>query len=157
MDDLREYLLSVIIAAMISGIVLRLVKGNRTFRSIVKVLCGLFVAYTAIKPIPMLNLSGLSTFVSQYSADAKKVVQSGTDMSTNVLRESIKEQSQAYILDKAKILKADLQVEVELTEDDIPIPKRVSITGKVSPYAREKLSAIIKRDLGIDMEYQVWN
>lgn len=157
MDDLREYLLSVIGAVMICAIITRFVNGSDTLRTLTKLLCGLFIVYTAIKPLPIINLSGISAITSRYSVEAQTSAQLGIDMSSDVLRQSIKEQTQAYILDKAKTLKADLQVEVELSEDDIPVPMRVSIIGKVSPNAKKQLTAMIEKDLGINMEYQRWN
>lgn len=157
MTGLRDYLISVISAAMISAVIMRLVNGKGTLCMITKLLCGLFIAYTAIKPIPTFDLPEISTITSRYTAGAQEAVELGCNMSSEVLKQSIKEQTQAYILDKAKVLDADLQVEVELTEDDIPALKTVSMTGKISPYAKEQLSAIIEKELGIDMEHQKWN
>ena len=157
MDGLRQYLLSVICAAMIGGIITHLARGNGTLRLVTKLLCSLFILYMAVKPLPMLDLTRITSVTSQYTAQANKAAALGAESSAKALRQSIKEQSQAYILDKAEALDADLQVEVELSDEEIPVPKTVAITGKISPYAREKLSAMIVDDLGIEMEYQRWN
>jgi hypothetical protein len=156
-EGLRNYLLSVICAAMISGIVMSLIKGNKTVQTITKLLCGLFMIYTAVKPLPMLKVSDLSSVTDRYSREAQQAAQLGKDMSEDAIRHSIKEQIRAYILDKAQTLEADLQVEVELSDEEIPAPKTVLITGKISPYAKEQLSEMMERELGVNMENQKWN
>jgi hypothetical protein len=48
-------------------------------------------------------------------------------------------------------------VEVELSDEEIPVPKTVSVTGKISPYAKKQLSEMMERELGIKVENQKWN
>ena len=73
-----------------------------------------------------------------------------------MLAQFIKERTQSYILDKAQSLNAVLDVEVTLSDDEIPVPVKVCITGKVSPYARGRLENLIIEDLGIEKENQIW-
>jgi hypothetical protein len=142
---------------MIGMIVTALLKEHPTVRMLAQLLCGLFLVYTAVRPLPMLRLPSLSGAVSYYSGQAEKAVKQGEKLGDETLRKSIKDRTCAYILDKAQWLEADLQVEVELSDEDIPVPKTVSITGKVSPYAKEKLSEMMEKELGIKVENQKWN
>ncbi len=157
MEGIRDYLLSVICAAMIGTVVTALLGEHRTVCTLARVLCGLFLIYTAVRPLPMLRMPSLSGRISYYSRQAEKAVQQGSDLGQNVLCESIKTRTCAYILDKAQRLEADLQVEVELSDEEIPVPKTVSVTGKISPYAKKQLSEMMERDLGIKVENQKWN
>lgn len=157
LEGLRDYLISVISTAMVSALIMRLVHEKGTLGTITKLLCGLFVIYTAVKPIPAFDLSDLGMISSKYSVQAQQAGRMGEDMGRDALRQGIKDRTETYILDKAKVLKADLQVEVELSEDNVPVPEAVSIFGKVSPYAKEQLSEMIEAEIGIEMEYQKWN
>ena len=70
----------------------------------------------------------------------------------------IKEQTEAYILEKASALNADITVSVKLALDtQYPTPESVHIKGNISPYARRLLSQTIQDDLGIASEDQVWS
>jgi hypothetical protein len=157
MENMKEYLFGVICAAMISAVITRLLRGNHTASVITKLLCGLFIVYTAIKPLPMLDFPDLAAITSQYTKQARQAVQQGIDQGETQLKESIKERTRAYILAKAQTLDADLQVEVEVSDEEIPVPKTVALAGKISPYAKQQLSEMIRQDLGIGMEYQQWN
>ena len=60
----------------------------------------------------------------------------------NLARDSmadiIKEETEAYILDKAADLHANLRVEVAVGEDNLPAA--VTISGEASPYARRQIT-----------------
>jgi hypothetical protein len=77
-------------------------------------------------------------------------------MTTDAIRASIKARSEAYILDKAAELALSVEVEVTLSNDEIPLPVSVRVSGKASNYAKSRLQAIITQDLGINKEHQVW-
>lgn len=157
MGGLRDYLIGVISAAMICTVVMRLVRNYDTLGKIAKLMCGIFITYTVLSPLPAFDLSDLSGIASRYTAEAQEAADEGVQISQDALRQSIKERTEAYILDKAKSLEADLRVEVELSKDEIPVPKTVSIFGKTSPYAKKKLSSMIAEEIGVEMENQKWN
>jgi hypothetical protein len=72
------------------------------------------------------------------------------------MAERIIQQTQAYILDKARSLDAELTVEVFLGDGTIPVPIGVRLEGNISPYARKLLSQMLQDDLGIPAEEQIW-
>ena len=59
-------------------------------------------------------------------------------------------------MEKSSGLNLDLVVEVELSDDEIPVPVAVSLTGNVSPYNKLILSNTISNDLNIPKEKQIW-
>ena len=157
MDWLRDYLLSIICASMICALLTRFVKTKGTVHAVTKLLCGVFIAYTLVKPLPSVNLQDFSKNIQNRQVEAQQAVELGENISRDALEKSIKKQTESYILEKARQLNLDVQVEVEMTVDQIPVPKAVFVCGKVSPYAKKKLSAIIEDDIGIDMGNQKWN
>lgn len=156
MDAIAEYLLSVTGAAIICAVVLRLLAGKGSAAAIGKMVAGIFMALTVIGPITQVRLSDALELLPDISADAQAAVAQGEASAKNALREGISAQVEAYILDKAAQLGVALTVEVELTEDTIPVPVRVRLSGNVSPYAKTRLQSILRDDLGIDKENQIW-
>ncbi len=156
MDSIRTYLLGVIAAAIVCGIVTRLMGEKGTRGAMAKLICGLFLAFTVIRPVANLNIGSLTDFAADFSQAGADAVALGQSMTKEALAASIKQRSETYILDKAKELDVTLQVEVTLSKEDIPTATAVRLTGKVSPYAKGKLQAIIQQDLGIDKEHQTW-
>ena len=144
MDGIKTYLLGVMGAAVICGIVIRMIGEKGTQGAMTKLIAGLFLAFTVIRPVANIRLDGLSDFTAAYSAAG------------DALAASIKAQTEAYILDKAAALQVELEVDVTLSDGDIPTPSAVLLSGKVSPYAKARLQKMITDDLGIDKERQTW-
>lgn len=78
----------------------------------------------------------------------------GENLARDSMADIIKEETEAYILDKAADLHANLHVEVTVGEDSLPMA--VTLSGEASPYARRQIQAIIANDLGISKENQKW-
>ena len=78
----------------------------------------------------------------------------GENLARDSMADIIKEETEAYILDKAADLHANLRVEVAVGEDNLPAA--VTISGEASPYARRQIQAMIANDLGISKENQKW-
>lgn len=152
---MKQYLLSVVAAAVISGIVTKLLGSKGTQGAVGKLAAGLFLAFTIISPLRTFTISDLDCF--DVSTAAQSAVEEGKTMSAQALRQSIKQRCEAYILDKAQSLNVELEVAVELSEDEIPSPTAITLKGNVSPNAKAKLTQMISEDLGIPKEEQEWN
>ena len=155
MDGLRQYVISVVAAAIICGIITGLIQKG-TAKEIVKLVCGFFLAFTVIHPIADFDISSLSDFGFAYSGDAAEAAALGENIAQESLREIIKAETEAYILDKATALNLELSVEVSISEDDTPVPVAVCLSGEASPYARQQLQGTLQSDLGIAKENQLW-
>ena len=153
MEALRQYVISVVAAAMLCGIVTRLFpQGNA--KQVGKLICGLFLAYTVLSPISRVDFSRLPDFSLQCMEDGEEAAAMGENLARDSMADIIKEESEAYILDKAADLHANLTVEVTIGEGSLPAA--VTISGEASPYARRQLQAMIESDLGISKENQKW-
>lgn len=156
MEAVKTYLLSVTAAAVICGIVKALLGDKGTLGAVGKLLTGIFLAMTVIRPLVSLELEDLSDFWEDISLDASAAVTEGENASAQALRERIKTETESYILDKAASFAVQLTVEVTLSDEDIPVPSAVRLTGNVSPYAKLQLQQTISEDLGIPEEAQTW-
>lgn len=155
-NNIRGYLLGVIGAAIICSIVKRLMGEKGPNAALTNLIAGVFMVFTLIRPLTSVEISGIDHWADGFREDAAQAVAQGEDQTRKALAQFITERTQAYILDKAQTLNAVLEVEVTLSDDDIPVPVKVRLEGKVSPYAKGRLEAIIIEDLGIEKENQIW-
>ncbi len=153
MEGLRQYVISVVTAALICGIVSGIVQEGRA-KPLVRLLCGLVLSLTAIRPIAVIDLADLSDFSLGYAQEAESIAAAGKEMAHEAMEDIIKAGSEAYILDKASDLNTQINVEVTISDEQLPVSAVIS--GEVSPYARKQLEAILQADMGIAKENQQW-
>lgn len=156
MDAVRDYFLSVTAAALICGVLSSILDGKGAAGKIVKLICGLFLAFTVIRPVADIEIEDFALFTSDISQEAQAAVSAGEEFVQDSLASIIKEETEAYILDKAQALDAVLEAEVTVSSDPQPVPIGVRIKGNVSTYIKFQLQSIIEADLGIAKENQLW-
>ena len=156
MDGVREYLLRLICAALVCGLLTRLMGNKGLLSELVKLLAGVCMAITVLSPwvdIPKLRLEEITR---DFTFNAEAFTESGKNSAYRAMADIIKERTEAYILDKAKALGAEITVEVDLSVDEIPYPTGATLEGAISPYGKSLLSSYISENLGISMEDQTW-
>lgn len=152
---MKQYIVSIVSAALVCGILTSFMKDCGV-KKVLKLLCGLFLTFTVIKPITGLTIPELPALGPIYEG-AEEAAQEGESFTRDTLTNIITEESEAYILDKAKEMEVLLTVEVATSsEDGLPVPESVTLEGDISPEARQKLSQIITEELGIPKENQLW-
>jgi hypothetical protein len=156
MEHIREYLLSVTAAALLCGILQSITGQKGSAGGILKLVCGIFLSFTVISPIAEIRLLDLNWSPSDVISEAQTAVEDGKDYAMRAMERHINEQAQAYILDKARALDAQIQVDIRVSEEDPPVPVGCTIQGEFSVYARKQLTTIIREDLGIPEEEQIW-
>ena len=152
---MKQYIVSVITAALICGI-LTGIMNECGVKQLLKLLCGLFLTFTVLQPIAHFTVPEIPD-LEEFSAEAEKASMEGKRITEDAFTRIITDQAEAYILDKAKTMEVFLTAEVATSsEDGLPVPKSVVLEGDVSMEARQKLSQIIADELGIPKENQVW-
>lgn len=155
MQAIREYLVRVTAAALLCGVAGKLLPGG-SVGAVLKMICGILMALLVVNPVLKLELSELTDFADRITMEADDAVAEGEQQAQTALCEGIIVQTRAYIQDKANELGAELLVEVELTNDQIPVPCGVTLQGQISPYAKSVLSDYLEKSLGIRAEAQTW-
>lgn len=155
--EIRSYVLSIVCAAILCAVVKILLGEETATGRIGKLLSGILLAVAIIAPLGDISFSGIGDYLKGVNWEATTYVEDGKTASQEQLSAIIKAQTEAYILDKADRMGLDIAVEVELDGDNDSIPCGVRITGDVSPYGKEGLSAYIESTLGIAKEKQIWN
>ena len=156
MEDIRQYLLTVISAAFLCGIINGIIGKNGSYGTIVKLVSSLVLVLTVISPWTKIKLQDLSQYTEGLMHEAETITQNGEAFALSQSTSIIKSKTEAYILDKAASIGLNIEVEVTLCESVPHIPCAVKITGNASPYLKQKLHKIITNDLGISEDNQLW-
>ena len=154
MNALTGYILSVTAAAVLVSI-LRTLAAGQNMGKLVNLLSGLFLAVTVLSPLVRLEIPDPGGWLEDHLAEGAEAAAAGEVMAREYSDAIISAEVEAYILDKAASLGADLTVEVRL--DDAGLPESVVLSGALSPADRQTLSRIMEVDLGIGEEAQTWN
>ena len=156
MDNIKQYLLSVTAAAIICSIILHILDKKSIYYTIIKMLCGLFMAITMLSPIIHIQLSDFSTFFDDLQMEANAITADGITQSRNDAADIIKQEVEAYILDKASSMGLNIKVEITLSQESVPYPIGIHIQGDISPYAKQTLKRWLTDTIGIPEENQIW-
>ena len=157
MDWVKEYILSIVAVGMITAICITLVQKNTSAGMIIKMLGGIFLVITLISPLVKIRFDDLGVLWEQISAEGDLLAQEGNDSTQEALSSVIKEDLEAYILDKADELGLTLKITVQMDQHNAVMPQTVKLQGAASPYQKRLLSAFMEEELGITEAQQEWN
>lgn len=149
----RQYVLSLTAAALLGGMLLSCVPEGST-RKVLRLVCGILLTVTALKPLGQMRLPDLDALTGEYRHQAETAAAMGQEMARVETQEGIRKALEAYILDKAAELGMDVTPEIFLDESGIPVSIRLE--GEISSEIRQKMQTIITNDLGIPGEAQKW-
>ncbi len=156
MRDFGQYILSVGLASLLAGIIAELSDRKSSTGMLTRMVCGLFLAFTVINPLTDLNFGILESFSQSAVQNSQPVVAAGTALAEESMEQIIKQETQAYILDKARSLGCVLEVDVMVGEGPYPVPESVRVTGNISKQNRKQIEDILEKELGISKENQQW-
>ena len=154
MDGMRQYIISVTAATILCGII-KGMSEKTSCGKIMKLVCGLFLGFTVIKPITQIDLTQLTEVSLPFADEAVHAAALGENLSEKAMADIIKQETETYILDKAAAINVSLEVSVTV-EGDPPVPVAAQLSGEVSPYAKQQLERILWEDLGISKENLEW-
>ena len=154
MGGISGYVLSVISAAIVVAILSSFFDGKSGIGGIIKLVSGLFLTFVIISPLTKLDFSSVNDYLEEFTLDGVEAAAVGEKIAQEAEANIITDRVQAYILDKANSFGAQLNVEVVLDQDNIPVSVKVS--GNISPYGKARMAEIITEDLGISKEHQLW-
>lgn len=156
MEALGKYILTVTAAAIFLGVLRSLTGKKGGIAALLQLIGGLFLTFTVISPVANIDLDLVFETPWDLAADGSAIAAQGQALSRDQLESIIKEQCESYILDKALTFQADLEVEVTLSQDEMPVPSAVRLRGSISPYAKNALQQWLQDEMGIPKEDQLW-
>lgn len=157
MDNLKQYLLTVICASAVCAIIVAISEKNGTQTSVIKLLCAIYISITAVSPWLEIKLHDLTSYFGTIHTEAASIVDTNILLSEDKTKTLIKERIQEYIYDKAATLGAEVHVDVVLSDTKPYPPETIKLTGSMTPYNKQRLQKIISEELGIPEVNQKWN
>ena len=154
MDGVKNYLIAVCSAAILSAILKQLIGKSKMSSVTVNLLSGLFVAICIISPWKDFSLQDLEIYNPLHTQSGQSYVETGKRITQNQIDAIITEKVESYILEKTNQLHLQVEVRVELAEDGVPFKSIVS--GKLSPEEKKTLSAFLEKEIGVQKEMQIW-
>ena len=158
MEAIKNWLIAVTCTAMIIAVADSITPGG-TIKRIGKLTGGVVLVIVLLTPVIGLDYSALSIALAESRmASGGYSAQEAGNLSAQLMKTIIAEQTGAYILDKATNLGAHCEVEVfcSLTDDNIPYPSSVVISGTLNKGQQEELSRAIEAELAIPREMQTF-
>lgn len=156
MEGVRQYLLTVLTAALICSIIVH-VSGKQQFNGkIMKLITSVFLSLCVVAPLLKLEVQNISDYIDTTGLGADSIVSDAKDAAINETVAIITERTQTYIMDKAALYGADIRATVSISNPESLMPDSVVIEGSISPYGKTALKKIIIDDLGIPEEKQIW-
>lgn len=155
MDTIHQYVIAIISAAIVCSVIKGIV-GNGLSHGIIKILCGSFLAFTFLKPISEVSFDSVFASMSLEIDEGDRLITEGQNASRAAIQKEITDRITKLIAQKAKDIGVEITVQVIYSEDSVPIPIALEITGEITPYARVQLSHYIRSEFGIGEEGIHW-
>ena len=145
LELIRHWLVGITCAAMLVALAESLIPAG-SIRRIARLTGGLVLLAAILNPLLKLDTTALTRALTEYKLELSAY---SADL------EEEKEQSGAYIQDKAAALGIDCQVTVEADgEEEWPIPQSVTVMGSLTAEQQEALERTIEEDFAIPAERQ---
>ena len=154
MEGLRAYLLRLLWAAMVCGILNRMVKGSGC-APVIRLLCGVFLTVVLVQPLCGLSFEEPLRWTEDLNALGAEIVEQGSREAQAQKEAIIKTRLEAYIVEKAAQAGASVTADITLGGDGLP--RAVTVTGALSPAAKRQLRQVMTEALGIPEVRQQWN
>lgn len=153
MSGLREWLLGLMAAAML-GMVCQGLGGDDS--PVLRLSTGLVLLLVLCSPVVRFDLGEVSQLLSQTRAEASAITAEADN--NDALAARITEQTEAYILDKARDMGLALEVSVTVEQGVYyPYPAAVVLTGRTTTAQRRSINQWLGEDLAIAEEDVTWN
>lgn len=153
MEAVREYLISIVAACMLSVAACAMVRQPLVQKA-VRLIGGLLVLFVVAAPLVRLDFAALTEKLT--ISDGGFDAQTAQEERHEAWKKHIKQTAEQYISDKAAELGATLRVTVEVSDDEIPVPVGVTLAGTANLAQRAQLEQYLAQELNINAEGQEW-
>lgn len=155
MNALREYLIRLLAAALICGIVQGFPR-DRTAKALTRLVSGVILTLLVLSPLRDLRLPAELPGSDALAQQASEAASEGLQMNTDALGQRIKEEVRSYILDEAGQLGLTVDADIEVSRETLPLPVSAVIRGTVPDSLRPSLEELLQKKLGIPKENITW-
>lgn len=152
----RSYQLSIAAVGLLLSLIQAILPKGAAKKT--AVLAGsLLLILTVLSPLAQLDYDNIARSISRIQMDTE-TMRTGIEVGNReLMAKIIKQNCEAYILDKAEEMGLPLTVEITVSGGaDYPYPTAVTIRGVASAAQRQALTRYIEENLGIPEAQQQW-
>lgn len=153
MGSWKTYLFSLVACAFNCGILSQILSDGKR-KELIRLISGTVMASILLQPLSGKNLKDFLHVSFPNLKDADTYIAEGKQIASEEQERIIEEICEAYILDKAKTMGANITVQISLDHDRLPA--FAAMYGEVAPDVELQLQKILTTDLGIPKENQKW-
>ena len=157
METLRTYLLGIVAAAMAVTAASALLREG-SLRRAVRLAGSVVLILVVLGPLLRESLDAFGAYLAEIEME-EDALRSGIEVeNTDILTRIICRKTEAYILDKATAMGAEVEVAVTMEQGEhYPYPYAVTVEGALTDAQRERLSEDMELSLAIPKERQVFS
>ena len=155
-EAVRNYLLSLAAVGLLLALVQALLPKGAVKKT--AVLAGsLLLILAALTPLARVNYDDMARSISRIQMEAE-TMRTGIEVGNrSLMAEIIKQNCEAYILDKAEEMGLALQAEITVSGGaGYPYPTAVTLSGAATAAQKQALTQYIAENLGIPAAQQEW-
>ncbi len=150
LEAIRQYLLSVTAAALLTAILQALLPRGPV-RRVTALACSLLMLLTVVQPLNRLNTEELIQAFEAYCQELSTYSDELENTSAALTESIIVSESASYIEDKAEENGITCTVEVSCREESgIAVPDAVTVTGDLTEEERQILLTVIQEGFGLE-------
>lgn len=153
MEAWKEYILDILVVSISISIFLQILPDSGK-KELLHLLSGILLAVVILMPLSEIRLNDFLDLTQYQPESSDYLLARGTETADEAKRQYITERYEAYILDKAKALGAEILPIVQVDETFLPI--FAEIQGDLEPQVQKKLEQMLVLDMGITKENQRW-
>ncbi len=152
----KSWILSVVAAGLVTAVLPELLKEGMV-KQTVRFVCGVVVLLLVAAPIADFEPEAFAQYLTQIQME-QDMLETGIPVEQEkILQRIIQEKTEAYILDKAGELGAEITVSVTVESGEAyPYPSEAVITGVLTDAQQKSLATCLEQNLAIPKERQVF-
>ncbi len=153
MDSWKEYIQGIVIASLICSLVMQMISGSAK-RDVMRIICGVLLSAIILQPFSRIRLEDFQKLKPYETDSAEHYLDLGKATADEMKSRYITDRYEAYILDKAESMGAEIIPIITIDESDIPV--FAEIQGTIAPEIQDELERILIMEMGITKENQRW-
>ena len=158
-DAIRGYLLSIVAVCLLTALARSLIPEGGV-RRVASVVCALLLVLCALSPLLQLDIDAVAQSLARIQMENETLRTGVAVKNRELVSQIIKQNTQAYILDKADEIGAELSevtVTAQWSSDGYWYPHEAEIVSSAADDQKSRLSDYIQTQLGISISDQNWS
>ena len=157
MEALKDWLLAVLAVSLLTAIA-QAVMPEGSVKAVGRLACGLLVFLAVARPVLGIDYARLTSVIRSYTELTQQTESELTETKNSLTESIIAQETAAYIQDTTETLGLDCTAAVDWdwSEDGLPTPTEVIVTGDLTFAERETLTDTLTQELGLERERIVY-